>query len=285
MHPFGNLMNPHQESKSMKHALSFSSAKSPTLYVREGGEASEFILEGEQRLSFSGDVFCIGYKNSQNIWKPCSHGSVHVKQCPSCQQKDVARVYTVGDFSLYPHLHEQLSAEKYIIYLAQFGSDITKVGLTRRSRMMERWKEQGADFAIPILEFDGPDDAYPAEQLLHSLYDVVGSVRIEQKIKRLKFDSSKARERISSIANEIISNPSLSGFVCAEKLADLSSHYPKISNPEIVDFVGGSILGAKGQWLFFEGPSDLHYGINMSRQIGKFFSEQKVSILPSIQLL
>lgn len=259
----------------MKHALSFSSAKEPVLFIREGGEACEYIMQGEQSIWFSEDLFCIGYKGGDNGWTPCSHGSRYTKQCNSCQSKDVARVYTVGDFTLYPELHEQLSKEKYIIYLAQFGADITKVGLTRRSRMLERWKEQGADFAIPVLEFDGPDDAYPAEQLLQSLYDVVGAVKVAQKIKRLQFDSSKARQKISSIASEINENPSFSNFLTGDKLVDLSSSYSKISNPEIVDFIGGKILGAKGQWLFFEGPSNLHYGINMNQQVGRFLVEKK----------
>ncbi|MFH1306060.1 MAG: DUF2797 domain-containing protein [Candidatus Micrarchaeota archaeon] len=190
-------MNRASLAQYMKHALQFSSAEEiPALLARSNGEVGQIGLKGEKHFSFSEDKFCIGYKNNNEKFLPCPHGMEYMKQCPSCQKKDIARVYTVGDFSQYPEMHEKLQEEKYIIYLAQFGSDITKIGLTRRPRMEKRWKEQGADFAIALLEFDGPDDAYPAEQLLQNSFDVVGAVRATQKIKRISFDREKARGKL-----------------------------------------------------------------------------------------
>jgi len=262
----------------MKHLLQFSSASKPTLYWRESGERGERILAiGEDtHLSFTPTRACVGYK-SDTDWHACLNRSVHVKQCPTCQFKDVARCYTVGDFSLYPHLHEQLSSEKYVLYLAQFGTDLTKLGLTRRSRINERWKEQGADYAAAILEFDGPDEAYAAEHVLQERYDLLNAVRSNQKFARLRFDKTKAKARLEGLLARIHADGALSSYVLDEPAVDLSSHYPVLNDPESVDFIGGEILGAKGAWLFFAGPSGQHYGINLSEKVGRFMAEEIAS--------
>ena len=270
------ILMPHTPSLSnMKHLLQFSSAQLPTLYWREQGQRSEQVLEtgSEVRIAFSPTRACIGYK-SDTDWHACLNRSVHVKQCPTCQFKDVARCYTVGDFSLYPHLHEQLSTEKYVLYLAQFGTDLTKLGLTRRSRLAERWKEQGADFAAALLEFDGPDEAYGAEHLLQERYGLLNAVRTKQKFDRLHFDRAKAKARLDGLLARIHADPSLSSYLVDEPAVDLSSHYPTLHDPESVDFIGGTILGSKGAWLFFSGPSGQHYGVNLSEKIGRFMSEE-----------
>ncbi len=263
----------------MKHILSFSSASErPRLSLREDGSNEELELYGEQYFSFSPSRACIGYKGDGE-WHSCANRAVNMRQCPQCQYKDIARIYTVGDFSLYPHMHETLAREKYIIYLAQFGADITKVGLTRRSRLNERWREQGADFAAAILEFDGPDDAYPAEQLLQSSLDVVGAVRASQKFKRLHFDKAKAKAKLAKTIQIVQSDLKFDSYRAECEVKDMLGHYPAVSNPEPVDFVGGKILGAKGAWLFFEGPSGQHYGSDMHMQVGHFIEKKAETAL------
>ncbi|MFH0927799.1 MAG: DUF2797 domain-containing protein [Candidatus Micrarchaeota archaeon] len=260
----------------MKHALSFSSSEEvSTALVRENSHIERISLQGEQNLLFSDEKYCIGYKTDADEYKPCRHGAAHVRQCPSCAARDVARVYTVGDFSLYPHLKDTLDTEKYIIYLAQFGTDITKVGLTRRSRYKKRWREQGADFAVALLEFDGPDNAYPAEQYLQNLFGFRNSVQARQKIKRISFDCKKAKSVLESAMLKVTSSPQVEPYLTGEQIEDLSSYYPQVKNPDLVDYVQGKVLGAKGHWLFFEGASGLHYACNMNGQIGKFLEEKK----------
>lgn len=255
---------------SMKHLLQFSSAgPKPWVLSRVSGQMEERELEGEQYFSLSPTRACVGYKDDVG-WKACINHAVNAKQCPACQYKDVARVYTVGDFSLYPQLHGQLAAEKYVIYLAQFGADITKVGLTRRSRVRSRWREQGADFAVELLEFDGPDHAYPAEELLMNRFDVVGAVRATQKIKRVHFDAAKARARLEGTLARIKAEFSSQPAWAEGEVVDLSAHYPRVENPEVVDFVGGEVMGAKGAWLFYAGPSGQHYAVDMHAAVGRF---------------
>lgn len=256
----------------MKHILGFSSAEQPKLITREDGEIQEQTLTGEVRMAFSPTLACTGYKSDEGHHS-CSNHAINVKQCPTCQFRDVARVYTVGDFTCYPHLYEDCKKEKYALYAAQFGADITKLGLTRLSRMQTRWKEQGADFAAPLLVFDGPDKAYPAEQFLQSAFNLANAVTMRQKIARMKFDRAKAEQKISAIVQTIRSNPSFAPSLHPDAtVTDLSANYPKVENPEVVDFIGGKVLGAKSDWLFFEGASGMQYAINMRQQIGRFAS-------------
>lgn len=262
----------------MKHLIGFSSASVPKATWRESGTVSDSELSGFLRMGFSAQLACIGYK-SDTAFHQCPNRALNAKQCPTCQFQDVARVYTVGDFTCYPHMYGECQKETYVLYLAQFGSDLTKLGLTREFRMETRWKEQGADFAAPLLQFDGPDDAYKAETLLQHTFDLANSVMMRQKITRLKFDRQKAEARLSGILERVKSNPAFAPHLYGDaRVHDLSKHYPKVENPEIVDFIGGEILGTKSDWLFFEGPSGQHYASNMRRQIGRFATEPEATL-------
>jgi hypothetical protein len=260
----------------MKHILSFSSCEdTPMMLVRENSQVERIPLSSEMNFSFSDDKYCIGYKTDVDAYKQCRHGASSIRQCPKCAYKDVARVYTVGDFTLYPHLRDVLDEEKYIIYIAQFGADITKVGLTRRSRYIKRWREQGADFAVALMEFDGPTQAYPAEQYLQNVFGFRNSVQAKQKISRINFDRLKAQTCLENAITRVSNDANLQSYLTNEKLVNMSENYPKVLNPEIVDYVQGNILGAKGNWLFFEGASGLHYACNMNQQVAKFLAQKK----------
>ena len=262
-------MSPARLVDSMKHLLQFVPGEHPALLLRSNGEVEDIKLEGEQRFSFSPGRACVGFKSDKG-WHACSNRAVNVRQCPTCQYRDVARVYTVGDFMLYPHLHDELAKEKYVLYLAQFGADLTKLGLTRLSRLNERWREQGADLAVALLEFDGPDEAYGAEMVLQERYDLVNAVRANQKLSRLHYDKQKARVRLESVLSRMREDPALASCWAGGEITDLSGLYPQVRDPEQVEFVGGKILGSKGAWLFYEGPSGQHYTINLNAQTGRF---------------
>ena len=92
----------------------------------------------------------------------------------------MAKVYTVGDFTGFPEVYEEAKKEEYCLYLAQFGEDITKCGVTRKERFEERMREQGADFGSIIAAFIGP-----ARNLLRSL-----------KVSKSKFDCLSARPNV-----------------------------------------------------------------------------------------
>ncbi|MFN3909679.1 MAG: DUF2797 domain-containing protein [Candidatus Anstonellaceae archaeon] len=261
----------------MKHILSFSSAEEkPFLVLRKDGniETFSFELNDSLALIFSEETLCIGYKNEEENYKPCVFGHLNVSQCSHCKRLDIANVYTVGDFSFYPHLKEILEKEKYVLYLAQFGEDITKIGLTRRERYLKRWKEQGADFATLICEFEGPSMVYEIEAYLQHKYGFFNAVRGDQKFKRLIFNKKKAYEKISAAKKLILSDPFIKNFSINEEIFDLTTNYPSLHSVKISENIEGEILGAKGQWLFYKNSDKEEFGVNLSKKIGKFLLEE-----------
>jgi hypothetical protein len=257
----------------MNHILEFSSAEQiPILKFRKEGKIFDLELKNKMVLNFSEELLCIGYKNDLEQYKPCVHGQINVRQCNICRRKDVANVYTCGDFSLYPHLKDILNQETYILYLAQFGEDITKIGLTRRSRYLKRWKEQGADFAVAILEFQGPDKAYVIENYISSVYNIPDFVRSNQKFKRIFFNSQKALEKLEKTVKLLSEDFNLKEFWVDENITSLSSFYPKLegNNIFLADNIEGEIIGAKGNFVFFK-KFDQTFAINLAKKIGHFF--------------
>ena len=234
--------------------------------VEEGIQTSE--LSGKHDIVFSEKCACIGYRKPEG-YVSCPNKAVGMKQCPHCQHRDVARAYTVGDFSLYPQLYQKAKEEKYVLYLAGFGEDIVKCGVTRKERFMERMREQGADFGCVVASYDGPDRVYDAESSLQSRFNFSNSVRIAQKMRRLSFDHQAASAAFCSSVEMVASSGALEGFT--PEIIDFAGHYPKVRNFEHADSVLGNVLGAKGEILLFRSDGGRTFALNMRAKVGSFY--------------
>ncbi len=255
----------------MRHILNFYFSHGPLLTFREQGEVSEEHIKGNIRFHFSDMRACTGYR-TEETYLPCPNGCINCRQCPQCSYRDISRVYTVGDFSKHPQMYEKLKAETYCIYLAAFGSDIIKAGLTRKERLPDRWLEQGADMAATILEFDGPDSAYPAERLLHSRFDFRNAVQTRTKIKKLGEDAPKdAKSNLEEAISQIKSSGFFSNEEIGTHITDLSRHYPKWDSPsEEFELAQGRMEGCKGQLMFYRTSEGEQRFVNMRSKIAGF---------------
>jgi len=257
----------------MLHLIRFYSGNGePTLLYWQDGKVETSPLSGLEDLSFSPRRACIGWK-SPGSHHVCANSAINIRQCPTCAAMDVSRAYTVGDFSGYPALYKEASDEEYALYLAAFGEDIIKCGVTRSERFLERMREQGADFGCIVAKFQGPDMVYSAEAQLQSRFMFSNSVRLAQKIRRLDFDSQAARENFASSLELVRSSGVLPDF--SPGIIDLSGHYPRVHSPHISDSVLGKILGAKGELLFFRSEFGSDYVVNMRGHVGHFFERKK----------
>jgi hypothetical protein len=255
----------------MKHILNFYFSGGPLLTFREQEEVTEEHIKGNIHFRFSDMRACTGYR-TEETYLPCPNNCINCRQCPSCSYRDVSRVYTVGDFSQHPKMYEKLKQETYCIYLAAFGADIIKAGLTRKERLPDRWLEQGADMAVSILEFDGPDKAYPAERLLHDHFDFRNAVQTRTKIKKLAEDAPKdAKNNLEEAISQIKSSGFFSNASLGAHIADLSPRYPKWDNPsEEFELAEGEMEGCKGQLLFFRDADGRQKFVNMRSKISSF---------------
>lgn len=256
----------------MSHLIRFYSGEGkPTLLSRESEGVMPLELGKREDIAFSERRACIGYRTPEG-YSECRNGAIHIKQCPTCAALDMARAYTVGDFTGFPELYEEAKKEEYALYLAGFGEDIVKCGVTRKERFSERMREQGADFGCVVASFIGPDEIYRAEEALQSRFGFANAVRLEQKIRRLVFDEQAGVENFRSAVEMVKTSGSLPDF--APEILDFSPHYPRLHSPHRSDSVLGDILGAKGEILLFRSEGGREYAVNMRSQVGSFFERK-----------
>ena len=258
----------------MFHLLRFySGSDKPTLVSRADGEIVAVELEAgkDEDINFSSHRACIGYRTSET-YIACPNTALHVRQCPTCSARDIARVYTVGDFSGFPEVYEEAKKDEYCLYLAQFGGDITKCGVTRLERFEERMREQGADFGCVIASFKGPDEVYGAEETIQSRFSFANAVRLQQKLARLVFDKGTASENFKSSVEMVRTSGVLPDF--EPHILDFSPFYPKLHSPHRTYSVLGSILGAKGEILLFKSEGGKEFAVNMREQVASFFERK-----------
>lgn len=92
-------------------------------------------------LYVSDERRCTGFRGSDGrtvcpTFQSIDSGS----QCEPCRSRDLHSDYVEGRGS-------NSVAGDFVVYLAQFGEETYKVGVTREKRVMERWVEQGAHYA------------------------------------------------------------------------------------------------------------------------------------------
>lgn len=228
------------------------------------GEVLELPLKEVVSVNFSSERSCIGYNDGKKI-HPCPSAYVGKKQCSLCAQRDIARVYTRLDYSGFEAFYENFRNQEFSIYLASFAH-IVKCGVTRSARLMERVREQGADYFCEIAKTNDADSAYSLESAVHQHFPIRSGLTSSQKLKLMYVESNS--NRLSACVQAILESGLLSGFEGSMKVHKLNYQIPKsFSEAKNID---GRIISAKGQILFFEKDGS-NYAINMSKKVGSFF--------------
>jgi hypothetical protein len=228
------------------HVISFFSGITPTLHFWEGGQLCNEEMRGFWSVSRSGEKACIGYADMQGR-KPCPHGERGMMQCPLCAYKDIAKVHTRLDFTGYEEVAEQFLNRPYSIYLVSFG-DLVKCGVTKRERVAERVREQGADYFVEIMRLENGKDTYEMEALLQNEYGFRNAIRNDTKLRLLGKENKEPIEKALGLLKESVA---FGEFVVeGAKVERLEYNIP--SNFEVAEELEGKIIGAKGQLLFFE---------------------------------
>lgn len=172
-----------------------------------------------------------------------------------------------GDWIMHPelskaHLGEEdrdLEYEKsvqlqpHIVYMA-VASDL-KIGVTRKTQIPTRWIDQGASYALPIIEVPNRYLAGVAEVALKSHYTDKTNWRKMLMNENVRIDLSEARKKIKSELPE-----QLLEFYHDEEDPLTELHYPilqysskiKTLNLEKNPEYHGKLVGIKGQYLLFE---------------------------------
>lgn len=183
--------------------ISWSSSGAPELKLASE-EGFEYITLSEGReldLEVVDQRRCTGFHSRPGNHAPCPEfrkiesGS----QCGECRGKDVYTDYRRGNSG------KGLDAE-FSVYLAQCGQKV-KVGVTKRSRLETRWKEQGANYAAEIFSGLSADEALEKEKEI-SGNGITERIRKEEKVGSSDEKISKVLDKLGLEADiERVSKP------------------------------------------------------------------------------
>tara|TARA_B100000686_G_C16804914_1_gene989244 strand:- start:5379 stop:6170 length:792 start_codon:yes stop_codon:yes gene_type:complete len=153
---------------------------------------------------------------------------------------------------------KKIQLQPHILYLSL--SSGLKVGITRKNQLNIRWIDQGAKFAIPILELPNRYLAGKAEVELKNVFSDKTNWRkmLTNDIDQVDWDYSREMA-IKNLSNElkpyILNQTTLKEF-----------HYPIDNYPKKVQSIKlnklniykGRLIGVKGQYLIFNDNSVLN---------------------------
>lgn len=183
--------------------------------------------------------------------------------CYDCFYKSPA----VGDWIMKPELstahlgiadrdldyESKVQLQPHIVYLAA-SSDV-KVGVTRKTQMPTRWIDQGASWALPILEIPN--------RYLAGITEVALKSKFTDKInwKKMLLNEVIAHDlRAERFKLADILPGEVREFFVPEREDFYEFHYPVLEYPKKISSVSfdkvpdfkGRLIGIKGQYLIFE---------------------------------
>ena len=171
------------------------------------------------------------------------------EQCPTCQKKTGFNPAFYHATSVSPQ-QEARNAEPHILYLAYFGADIIKVGISHAARGHARLLEQGARRAVILDTFATANIARQYEARIAALPGISETVAVRQKIAALagSFDAAKLQSAVEVVttklgvsfnASEVLSFDEAFFAYGIPKLADV---YDATS----LDLISGHVSGMLG---------------------------------------
>lgn len=170
--------------------VGFSKNEKPLLLLQKDGVFTNLEpINKTLTLAFdTSQRYCIG-------WHDITNGESHAcpdanlidvkyEQCPACQKRtgfNPAFYHTTAVSSQ----QEARNLEPHILYLAYFGNDIMKVGISHAARGNSRLLEQGARSALILDTFPTAHIARQYEAKIAALTGIAETVLIRKKIEAL----------------------------------------------------------------------------------------------------
>ncbi len=245
------------------HAVYFSPLDC-ALRFWDGYELKQEGLKKNEAMEFSAEKYCFGYNDGEKM-RPCPMRAGGAKQCPVCAARDIARMYTRLDYSGFESQYEKFRQQAFSVYLASFGH-LVKCGVTRSARLMDRVREQGADYFVEIGKAADAETAYAIETLLQQNFALRNGLTSAQKMKLMNADSPA---RITECVSKVKESALIEDYEGEMQVKKLDYPVPQKFSEAIQ--LDGEILGCKGQILFFS-KSGSDFGVNMSKKAGAFFT-------------
>ena len=243
--------------------VGFSLNEKPTLRLQKNETFIDFSPLGHT-FTMAFDIsqkHCTGWRDITNGGQhPCPTGQLvdaKYEQCPACQQRTGFNPAFYHANSVSPQ-QEARNNEPHILYLAHFGAQLIKVGISHAKRERTRLLEQGARSAVILDHFPTAHIARQYEAKIAALPGFVETVQLRKKIDLVSqtyTPDDAAKELTAAIAN-IESN--LNVRFNSSEIVNLDGIYfpdntPNLSYAHATDkelLVSGTCMGQLGSILF-----------------------------------
>ncbi len=227
---------------------------------------------------------CVGYVGTDLNRHPCpaQEKITNGTQCKLCYQLDVNAVCSRCNGTscdAAPELQSSCINTPTIVYIAGFKSGILKVGVTRESRGLSRWLEQGADYAIRLTTCPDGLRARKIEDYISQTFNITKVVHKSRK-KIFGQNSFSFEWFLESINNKFGNVKSLLDCIISlNDVFDLTKYYgdtkflglpTEISIPKhIKDEIRlvGNIVAIKGSFIILRNNKSF-YLVDLSRAYG-----------------
>jgi hypothetical protein len=147
------------------------------------------IIDREIKMTV-GEKRCIGYF-SDGRYHTCPEARIIENgwHCNECRINDdfFLCIQCDGSGCANRKQRENCIETNFYVYLAGFGEKV-KVGVSNEKRLMERWVEQGADFAAKISYLQSGENARKLEQEISRSLKIADRIHGEEKQKMLFSD-------------------------------------------------------------------------------------------------
>lgn len=236
----------------------------------QGRNSTHFTLSKERRVQFQlVERHCIGFLNG-GTHQPCPHvADTHVLQCETCRDNKLTSSCAAcrGDTCRNPQARDTYCRNPFVCYLAGFLPKLIKVGVTLKTRYLQRLFEQGADIATILAIKPSGKQAKQLEQSIAEL-EVTDRVRKAEKRRGLYNGSlQNLSSRFQTYKNHIKNKFSMKRNYTTLKLYK-KAPYPHLKRKPLSlplkkqKRISGKVIGIKGSWFVFQ-ERKMYYAINV----------------------
>jgi hypothetical protein len=191
-----------------------------------------------------------------------------MKQCGYCKHRDIIKVYARLDFEGFEELKEEYVKQDFSVYLASFGTNIVKCGVTKSERIDTRLWEQGADHWAELMKFNDGNEAYAMENLIQQKFKLRDFVRNDEKLGLL--NKPKSSDALCAKVEEIMACKDFNDKLCNSENKINENIFPVPGSFDVSYSINGKVTGSKGQLLFFE-KEGKSFVVPMNKMAGRVF--------------
>jgi hypothetical protein len=252
--------------------VGFSKEEEPILVLQH---TTEFVTMTPLRHAFTltfdmSQRYCVGWsdisKGERYACPDMQKVDAKFEQCPACQKRTGFNPAFYHSTSVSAQ-QEARNLEPHSLYLAHFGPDVVKIGISHAKRGYSRLLEQGARSALILGTFASAHIARQYEARIAALPGISESIQLRKKVSLLTapYDTDKAQAELLA-AKQAIEAEIPIRFDNSEVLS-LDNRYFPDGAPLLVDahstansrMIAGTAIGMIGSVMICQQGDDLFY--------------------------